>query len=118
MAKEPQLKFFTTLGGTKLDRADIPTVSDFTTDSIKLFRYDEKWNVWASRELTDGDPRWTLEYSYDNTNFHLFDAGTFKMKIPEVVTKRDFRGIYLRIKFLEDTATGFVNFALTQTNSE
>lgn len=113
-SKTPAQTFFNVAG---VPQRGITAVSNITTDWLDMTDYDAGWLVYVDRSLTTGNPRWTIEHSYDATADFIYKPETENLTIPEDVRESRFKPNYMRIVYTASGATGTVTFVLIRTNS-
>ena len=90
--------------------------SDILTKKIDLLDYSRAWEVYVSRTLTTGNPRWTIEASYDGTDWYLYDEDVENLSIPEYIRESVIYPRFIRINYEARGATGNMTMVFVRTN--
>jgi len=112
--KNPAQTFFNiaTIVGRGFD-----ATSDFDTDGMDMRDYNQGWVVYVDRTLTTGNPKWTIEHSFDDVAYFEYDPLAKNLLIPDDVRQDRFFPNYMRINYKANGATGFVTLVLIRINA-
>ena len=91
--------------------------SDFDTDGMDMRDYNQGWLVYVKRTTAVGNPRWTIEHSFDDVDYDEYDDLAKNLTIPDNVRQERFFPNFIRIKYEANGATGFVTLVMIRTNT-
>ena len=94
----------------------VSATADFTTDAMDLRNFNGPYIVYVSRSLTTGNPRWTIEHSWDGNDWFEYDDASKNLTIPNDVRESVFYPAFMRINYEANGATGTVTLLLTRIN--
>lgn len=92
-----------------LDKNSTIPGADFNTLEIDLDDFAGAWELIVTRQNSDGNVSWTIEYSHDKTTWLTYDQKAVNLSIPQSVTKKSFVPRYIRVAFKSSgNPTGWV----------
>lgn len=96
--KVSQIKYFqvSDLILNNLDWSILPG-GDFYTDVMNMSDWFEGFFIEGYRELTDGNVKWTVEFSNDKVNWDVFDAAAQDLGFPDGIFMSNCYPKYFRI---------------------